>query len=790
MSKIYTVFLLFLLFAATNVFAQNKMNITGQIKDALTEEELIAANVFLKNAKGNIVVGAVTDIEGNYKLTAEKGNYTFGVSYVGYEPITFENIAFQKDTIINILLNPVSLNTVEVTADAADKNIQSTQMGAIEIDIETAKKLPALMGEVDIVKTMQLMPGVISSGEGNAGFYVRGGAVDQNLILLDDAVVYNSGHLLGFFSVFNPDAIKSANLIKGGMPANYGGRLSSVLDITLKEGDMKQWSAEGGIGIISSRFTAQGPLVKDKLSLVVAARRTYVFDLAQPFIKNTKFAGTNYYFYDLNAKLAWRVSPKDKITLSTYWGRDVMKMGQSDRNMKMDMPWGNLTTTARWIHSFTDKHIMNLTAVYNQYDFSIMGNAIEYSFAMESAIRDWNLKWDFTYNINSKNLIKYGLDYTHHKYTPSSTKATVEDANFDVSPSPRYGHEAGAYFLHEWTPNKIFSINYGVRFSGFQQLGPFTSMIDTTVSYGSFKKIKTYGGIEPRVSAKISLDDSSSIKLGVTVGKQYVHLVSNSSSTLPTDLWVLSGELVKPQYGVQYAAGYFRNFRENMFETSVEVYYKDLRNQLDYAEDFVAEYDTQLEEQFIRGKGKAYGIEFLVRKNKGRLSGWIAYTYSRSFRYFDQIMGNKYPARFDKPHDLSIVANYDITKRLNLGFTFVYGSGTVYTPIKSLYLINFSPIMEYGTRNSARLQAYHRMDVSLSYELSKEEKPFTSTLVLSIYNLYNRKNIFMTYTVPESDARSGSLEMRSYKMSLFPILPSITWNFKWKPISFKKSEVF
>ena len=789
MSKLYSIFLVIFCALSSQVLAQNKINITGQIKDALTQEEIIAANVFLKNKQGNILQGVVTDFEGKYNISIEKGNYIFGISYVGYEGITLENILFDKDTIINIALEPTTLETIEVTTVSADKNVQSTQMGVVEIDIETAKKLPALMGEVDIVKTMQLMPGVISSGEGTAGFYVRGGAVDQNLVLLDDAVVYNSGHLLGFFSVFNSDAIKSATLIKGGMPANYGGRLSSVLDVVMKEGTMKEWSAEGGIGLISSRFTAQGPIVKDKLSFIVAARRTYVFDLAQPFIKNTSFAGTNYYFYDLNSKLSWLPTSKDKISLSVYWGRDAMKMSQIDRGMKMNMPWGNFTATGRWIHTFSDKHIMNFTAVYNTYDFSLSGTAVDYQFGVESGIRDYNAKLDFTYYLNDKNMLKYGVDYTHHKFMPNSTKASIEDTNIDVQINPRYGHQAGVYLLHEWTPSRIFSINYGLRFSGFQQLGPFTSLLDSTRYYSATQSLKTYGGIEPRLSAKLSIDEVSSIKMGITVGKQYIHLVSNSSSTLPTDIWVLSGELVKPQFGVQYAAGYFRNFKENMYETSIEVYYKDLRNQLDYAEDFVQGFDTEVEEQFILGKGRAYGIELLARKNSGRLTGWIAYTYGRSFRYFDEILGGKYPARFDKPHDLSIVANYDITKRLNLGLTFVFGSGMVYTPIKSIYLINFSPVMEYGLRNEARLPAYHRMDISLSYELSKEDKPFTSTLVLSVYNLYNRKNVFMTYTIPESDPRSGTLDLKSYKMSLFPILPSIAWNFKWKPISLKRKSV-
>jgi hypothetical protein len=783
MSKLYFIVFILLGLACGQIAAQKKVTISGYVRDAGTGEDLIAANVFLQT-KAGVSAGAVTNIYGFYSISMPQDTYALTYSYVGFPNLTIPNLVLSKDTTININLDSQAgeeLEIVEVTEDAPDKNVQGTQMGTVEISVETAKKLPALLGEVDIIKTMQLLPGVISAGEGNAGFYVRGGTVDQNLILLDEAVVYNTGHLLGFFSVFNADAIKNATLIKGGMPANYGGRLSSVLDIQMKEGNTEGWGMEGGIGLIASRFTVQGPILKNKASFIVSARRTYVFDVAQPLIKNTDFAGTNYYFYDLNVKANWRISQRDRVFASGYFGRDVLALTQSTRGFEFNMPWGNATATLRWNHLFSDKLFMNATAIYNDYDFEVSGGQSQFNFKLQSGITDWGAKVGFQYYPNPKHQIKFGTDYTFHRFVPNVAQAFSGEEQFIVAPDKRYAHEAGAYLLDDWIPNKIFSLNYGVRLSLFQQVGPYTSKFDTSRTYNAGEAVKTYGGIEPRISGKISTSATSSIKFGATLGNQYVHLVSNSGTTLPTDLWVPSSEVVRPQIGAQYAVGYFQNFKENMYETSIEIYYKDLYNQLDYSEDFTQTPDTDVEDQFITGRGRAYGVELLVRKNKGKLTGWVAYTYGRSIRIFDQIQGRTFPSRFDKPHDIAIVANYDLTDRLNFGATFVFGSGTPYTPIKSIYFVNFTPTTEYGERNSARLPAYHRLDLSASYRLNKDkDKPFSSTLVLSIYNVYNRRNVFFTYTAPETDTRSGAVSIKSYKVSLFPIIPSITWNFVWK----------
>jgi CarboxypepD_reg-like domain/TonB-dependent Receptor Plug Domain len=770
----------FWLLFSTAVQAQNKLSISGYVRDLGTGEDLIGANVSTLDADQKLI-GTSTNTYGFYSISLPKAQYTLVFSYIGYAPVTLV-VDLQKDTTLNInLSDAIQLDSmIVVTAEAADKNVKGTEMGTIEISVETAKKLPALLGEVDIIKTMQLLPGVRSAGEGNAGFYVRGGTTDQNLILLDDAVVYNSGHLLGFFSVFNSDAIKNATLIKGGMPANYGGRISSVLDIQMKEGNSEQLVVEGGIGVVASRLTVQAPLYKNKASFIASARRTYVFDIAQPFLKGTRFEGTNYYFYDLNLKANWRISQKDRIFLSGYFGRDVLLLNQAQRDFVFRMNWGNATGTIRWNHLFSDKLFMNALLIWNNYDFTTSGGQSEFKFKLQSGINDLGAKIGFDYFPSPAHKLKFGTDYTLHKLTPNSATATSTDETFTIAPLKRYGQEMGAYILDDWTINPIFSINMGLRLSLFQQLGGYQSKIDTNRFYKSGEIVRTYYGIEPRISGKISTSKTSSLKFGATLGNQYLHLVSNSASTLPTDLWVSSSELIKPQIGAQYALGYFQNFENNMYETSVEVYYKDLYNQLDYSETFTPTPDTDVEDNFISGRGHAYGVELLVRKNKGKLTGWLSYTYSRSFRVFDQIQGRTFPSRFDRPNDIALVLNYDINARWNVGATFIYGTGSPYTPIKSVYFIGLNPTTEYGNRNTARLPDYHRADLSVSYKIDPETKPFSSTLVLSIYNVYNRKNVFFTYTNPETNQQTGAITLKSYKVSLFPIIPSITWNFVWK----------
>lgn len=766
------------LFFTLPLLAQKRVTMSGYVKDATTGEDLIYANVYDAN---NTLDGVTTNIYGFYSLSLKPGTYTIVTSYIGYEDKKI-TINLTQDTTFNIEMSSGAVfdSVIVVTDERGDANIENTKMGTVELDIKDIKKLPALMGEVDLLKTIQLLPGVQSAGEGTAGFFVRGGGIDQNLVLLDEAVVYNAGHLLGFFSVFNSDAIKKATLIKGGMPANYGGRISSVLDIQMKDGSSEKFGIEGGIGIISSRLTVQGPIVPKKGSFIVSGRRTYAFDIAQPFLIGTAFEGTNYYFYDLNVKAKYQISDKDRLFLSGYFGRDVLNLKNPDRGFVFNMPYGNSTATLRWNHIFDDKLFMNFIFVYNDYDFSVSGGQEQFSFKLNSGIRDFGGKISFDYYPNPRHQVKFGMDYTYHTFTPNRAEAFSGDEAFIIDPNRKHSHEAGLYITDNWKISKIFSINAGLRFSMFQHVGPYKSKLDTNRTYGVLEPVKTYFGVEPRFSGKATVSPHSSIKAGVTLGRQYVHLVSNSTSTLPTDLWVPSTEKVQPQWGLQYALGYFHNFFDNSLEASIEVFYKDLFNQLDYAENYTPTPDTDVEDQFISGRGRAYGVEFFLRKQKGRFTGWLAYTLSRSERTFDNIKGNTFLAGFDRTHDLSVVLSYDIFDWFTASTTFILGSGAPYTPIKSIYMVNFTPTLEYGLRNSARLPTYHRLDLSLSFRLTKKNKPFQADAVLSVYNVYNRQNVFFTYTVPETDALSGQVELKSYQVSLFPIIPAVTVNFKWK----------
>ena len=761
------------------LIAQN-YTLSGYVKDQTNGETLIGATVFLSSDQGT---GTATNAYGFYSLSLPKGTYKVTYAYLGFKPQSFE-INLDEDVELDVELNDgVFMEEIVVSAEKEDekKNFESTQMATLELPVEDIKKLPALMGEVDVLRSIQLLPGVMSSGEGNAGFYVRGGGPDQNLVLLDEALVYNSGHLLGFFSVFNADAIKNTTLIKGGMPANYGGRLSSVVDVQMKEGNNKFFEAEGGIGLISSRFTLQGPILKDKISFIASARRTYVGDLIQPFLDGGNFEGTNYFFYDLNTKINYRINKNNRLFLSGYFGRDVLNFSQPARDFVFDLPYGNSTLTARWNHLFSNKLFMNVTGIYNDYQFEFDGGQDQFSFKLFSGVRDYGVKVDFDYFPNPNHLIKVGINSTYHELVPNTASATSGDVDFVTDQNPKYAIENAIYAKDEWKINSRLSIDYGVRFSTFTQIGPYTSNIDGTV-YDRWDPVITYTGFEPRFSGKYSFGKSQSVKLGVTRTNQYIHLVSNSSSTLPTDVWSPSTERVKPQIGLQYAIGYFKNFRDNMYETSIELYYKDLQNQLDYSETSVNELGADEELKFISGVGRAYGIELFLKKAKGDFNGWIGYTLSRSERSFNDIEdGRWYPAVYDRPHDLSVVMNYAISPKWECSGVFIYGSGQSYTPLSGLFFLENSLNFFYGPRNSARLPDYHRADLSVTYTPKpNSNKRFSGSWSFGIYNIYNRKNPFFTFFEEAPNSVPTAPQLESFKITIFPLIPSITYNYKWR----------
>ncbi len=762
-----------------SIYSQDNFTLSGYVKDAGTGETLIAANVIDAD---NPSQGTTSNTYGFYSLTLPNGKYRISFSYLGYKDQYFE-VDLTKSTELNVDLSEgVMIDEIVISAEKEAKraNVESTRMGTIELPVENIKKLPAIFGEVDILKTIQLLPGVLSSGEGNAGFYVRGGGPDQNLVLLDEAVVYNSGHLLGFFSVFNADAIKNTTLIKGGMPASYGGRLSSVLDIQMKEGNNKKYAVEGGIGLISSRLTIQGPVVKDKSSFIISGRRTYILDLAQPALKGSDFEGTNYYFYDLNTKWNYTFSNKDRLYFSGYFGKDVFKFRQPTRDLFFDLPYGNKTGTLRWNHLFNDKLFFNLSVVYNDYQFEFDGGQEDFNFRIFSGVRDYNVKLDFDYYANPMHSFKYGINYTYHKLTPNTASASNGEVEFNTEFLPKYANEYGLYFLDDIKFSDRFSLNAGVRFSIFSQLGPYTSKLDAQ-EYGTFEPAITYTGLEPRASFKYAVNSDFSFKGGITFTNQYLHLVSNSTSTLPTDIWVPSTEIVKPQKGIQYAIGAFKNWKNDMYETSIELYYKDLKNQIDYADNYVNDLAKEVEDEFVFGEGRAYGAEFFLKKSTGRLNGWIGYTLSRTERSFPDIEdGRWYPAVYDRTHDLSVVLSYELSKKWDMGATFIYGSGRYFTPINGFYLIEQQLNTFYGPRNSARLDDYHRFDLSFTYTRKPEsKKAFKGSWTFSVYNGYNRKNPFFINYTTDTDFESGTSTIKGEKITVFPLIPSITYNFKW-----------
>jgi len=783
--------------------AQQKYTLSGYITDGSNGENLIGATVYEKDNQGN---GTISNLYGFYSITLPEGNYTLLSSYLGFQTMQFE-IDLSKDVEFNIELpvEGIMAEEVVVRSERKDENVSDAKMGTMELSISKIKALPAFMGEVDVLKTIRLLPGVQSAGEGNGGFYVRGGGPDQNLILLDDATVYNSGHLFGFFSVFNADALKNTTLIKGGMPAQYGGRLSSVLDISMKEGNKKRFQVDGGLGLISSRLTLQGPLKKDKSSFIVSARRTYALDLAQPAIDNTNFAGTNYYFYDLNAKINYEFSSKDRLFLSGYFGRDVFNYASAERGFDINIPWGNATGTVRWNHLFNDKLFMNTTLLYNDYNFEFKGGQDDFYFQIFSGVKDLSAKIDFDYYPNVRNKIKFGAHYTYHTFTPSSATGQAGDTEFETPDSRKFANEGAVFIQDNFDLNERIKINAGLRFSTFQQVGPYDEIVENgfsqdTIKYGNFEPVKTYSNFEPRINMRFKINNSSSIKASFARAVQYLHLVSNSASTLPTDIWVPSSLLVEPQKGNQYALGYFKNFKNDDYETSVEVFYRNMENQLDYGESYVPEFGEELERTFVKGRGRAYGLELFLKKTRGKFNGWIGYTLSRTERIFDdedpaqQINGGlPYAAKYDRPHDLSVAVNYEINEKWVLGGVFVYGTGNAITLAEKIAIWEDKVAVIYGGRNSYRIKPYHRIDFSATYTPKPNKtKGLISSFNFSIYNAYNRRNVYFNYfdlniveevqdnvMIPDETPVVITLQNQAYEVSIFPIIPSITWNFKY-----------
>lgn len=772
----------------SNLQAQEKFTISGHVKDASSSENLPSATVGIIELKK----GVNTNSFGFYSITVPAGKYTLKVSYLGFETKII-NLNLTKNENFDIDLNPKNAITKEIVIKDVRKNenVKSTEMGMHQLSMESIKKLPVIMGEVDIMKSLQLLPGVSSAGEGQSGFYVRGGGPDQNLILLDDAVVYNTGHLFGFFSVFNGDAIKNVTLIKGGMPANYGGRLSSVVDVTMKEGNMKKYQVEGGIGLIASRFSVQGPILKNKASFIISARRTYIDALVKPFVKKTSaLYGSGYYFYDLNAKMNYIISKTDRLYLSGYFGKDVFTFKNKERTFGINVPWGNSTGSLRWNHQFSNKLFLNTTLLYNDYKFAFNGDQQNFKISLFSGIKDWSAKTDFDFYSKFNHNFKIGGLYTFHTFTPSTVSGNVD--SFSISPDQsfkKYAHEMAAYISDDFDLNSKIKITTGIRYSRFLQLGPYKryefnqlgQKTDST-SYSNGEVAKSYGGFEPRFNIRYTIDENTSIKASVAKTYQYLHLVTNNGSTLPTDIWSPSTYFIRPQKAWQYSLGMFKNFKNNMVETSVEVYYKNMTNLLEFREGYTPDNLRDVDYDFVFGKGYAYGAEFFINKAKGRWTGWLGYTLSWTYRNFPLLNGGeRYLAKYDQRHNISLTSTYEVNKKWTISTVFVFGSGNRVSLPTSIYMINATPYQNYDKLNNYSLPPYHRLDIGATYNPKPEsKKKLKGSWTFSIYNVYSRQNPYIVYLDMNGNLSSANgVKLGVKQVSIFPILPSITYNFKF-----------
>jgi len=755
-----------------------KYTLSGYLKDTDNGEELLYAGVFVKNTSE----GTTTNEYGFYSLTLPKGNYTISYTYMGYISKEFK-IVLNKNISRTVELEQLSTDIEEViiSEERSDANVTNTEVSTIKLDIKESKLVPVLFGEQDILKTMQLMPGVSASSEGSSGFFVRGGDSDQNLILLDEAPVYNASHLMGFFSVFNSDALKDLKMFKGGIPAQYGGRISSVTDIRMKNGNIKKFEASGGIGLISSRLTVEGPILKEKASFIISARRTYADLLVRTF--SEKFDDLNLYFYDLNGKANIRLGESDRVFLSGYLGRDAFGTGF------MGFDWGNKTATIRWNHVFSNKLFSNTSLIYSDYDYGFKVGFDAFEVNMNAGIYDYNLKQDFNWYLNTNNTINFGFQAMLHKFKPmaftiklenDSTEENEDDSsNTDLSEQKAL--ETAFYISNKQKLGKRLSLNYGLRITNFNNIGAFTSKtyndkaeITDSIVYAENEFYSPYFGFEPRLNATFLLNKTSSVKASYNRTYQYLHLLSNSTSGSPTDMWMPSSPNIKPEYGDQVAIGYFRNFKDNAYEFSIEGFYKGLRNQVDFKDGADAFGNPDIEGELVFGKGRAYGLEFLLKKTVGKFTGWASYTLLKSERQFDDISENWFSARQDRTHDLSLVASYKLSKKLIFSGTWVYYTGDAVTFPAGKFEIDGIPINLYTERNGDRMPDYHRLDLGITYIL-KDTKKFYNDLNVSVYNAYNRKNAY-SITFKENE-ETGKNEAE--RMALFGIVPSITWNFRF-----------
>lgn len=772
----------------SSLYAQQKFTLSGTIKEAASNETLIGVNVLIPELQ----TGTITNEYGFFSITIPEGNYEVVFSMLGFREQK-QQLEVSDNIKLNIFLEESAemLDDVIITDDVERIDVRSPQMSVNALKMSTIKQIPVVLGETDVIKAVLLLPGVTSAGEGASGFNVRGGAADQNLVLLDEATLYNSSHLFGFFSVFNPDAIKDLKLYKGGIPARYGGRISSVLDIYQKDGNRNEIKGTGGIGLISSRLLLEGPIVKEKGSFLVGGRSSYAH-LFLPLFDNDNIA----YFYDLNTKLSYSLNENNNLYLSGYFGRDVFNISDNFSNT-----FGNTTLNLRWNHLFSDKIFSNLSLVYTDYYYGLGLNFVEFDF--NSGIKNLNLKYDFKHYLNNELQLSYGLNSLYYQFNPGEiTPSTATSAVNPFKLTDKYATENAVYLEAEYEISEKLNVQAGLRLSSFHRLGQdqmniyennnpvvFNEQFQIyekatpidTVSISRSTTIKSFANLEPRLAVAYQLNDDASLKASYNRMTQYIHLISNTSSPTPFDVYAPSGKYIEPQLGDQVALGYFQNLKNYSLE--VETFYKKIQNRLDYVDDANLIANNAIEQVILSGEARAYGMEFLFKKNQGKLQGWLAYTLSRSEqrtpgRTPEELginNGEWYNAAWDKTHDISITASYDYSKKWDFGANFIFQTGQPATFPNGQYQYNGITIPTFEGRNSSRLQSFHHLDISATLTPEKNNKKWQGEWVFSIYNVYNRMNAAsLTFRKNEDYPVNEAV-----RLSIFGIIPAVTYNFKF-----------
>ena len=795
----YKYLLLILMGLSTHLQAQNSVTLSGEISDAANGESLIGATLYIEE----LGEGVITNVYGFYSITLSPGTYNVIISYVGFDSQS-QLLTLDQNTKRNVELreSDKELEAVTVSAEREDANVTNLEMSTSRLYIKSVLKTPSFAGEVDIIKSIQLLPGVSTVGEGASGFNVRGGGVGQNLVLLDEAPVYQTSHLFGFFSVFNPDAVKDVKLYKGGIPAQYGGRISSILDVRMKEGNNKNFEVGGGVGTVFSRIAIEGPMVKEKASFILAGRRSYADVLARPFT-DIFDNGAALYFYDLTAKANWNVGDKDRVYLSGYFGRDVFKF-----DARQGFDWGNNTGTLRWNHLFNDRLFSNFTWVYSNYDYGFsFGEDDLDTFDWSSNIKTYDFKPDFTYFLNAKNELFFGAEFLLYEFEPANAIGVSNGVATDISLDQKKSLETAFYIGNNQKLTEQLIAQYGLRYAGFNYLGSGSSYeyattapgerktVINNTTYANWESIADYHALEPRASLRYQLTSYSSLKASYQRMNQFIHLISNTIAATPIDVWQPSTNNIKPQRGDQVAMGYFQNFASNLFETSLEVYYKWNKNQVDYIDGADILLNEFLEGDLMSGAGRAYGLELYIRKTKGRFNGWISYTLGKSELLVDGInygndlqnrKGQWYPSRFDQRHNLKITTNYQINNRLTLSGIFSYLSGTPTTfPNDRFSQQGYVIPLLKNERGNVRIPDYHRLDISITLDnvwFGKKNKKNSDYFVFSVYNVYNRKNPFAIYFSQGAERQpiDQPLQTSASQVSIIgSFVPAFSYNFKF-----------